>query len=258
MLGGTAGGAAGTDAVPGGDRDQGVHQPGRPRPRAGPAPAAGRGRRGIPGLPPSGVRDRAVPRARAGRRDGPAAVPGTGTALRSAGGRGRKHLRLPRARRGAALATSASRCWRGCGPGLPRCSPSPSTHRSRDGRDTAWASRGTRPGRAGRRGAARGVAGRPRSARSSASPWLPRYSAGCCSPCSSGAPAHARLLWTTIALAALAASLALPLAVATTSSAVAGLIVMHVTVGAVADPRHGTHGPDAMTAHQKAGTALQS
>ena len=26
-------------------------------------------------------------------------------------------------------ATSASRCWRGCGPGLPRCSPSPSTHR---------------------------------------------------------------------------------------------------------------------------------
>ena len=96
-----AGGAAGTDAVPGGDCDQGVHQPGRPRPRAGPAPAAGRGRRGIPGLPPSGVRDRAVPRARAGRRDGPAPVPGTGTALRSAGDRGRKHLRLPRARRGS-------------------------------------------------------------------------------------------------------------------------------------------------------------
>jgi hypothetical protein len=47
---------------------------------------------------------------------------------------------------------------------------------------------------------------------------------------------HARLLWTTIALAALAASLALPLAVATTSSAVAGLVVMHVTVGAVVIP----------------------
>ena len=47
---------------------------------------------------------------------------------------------------------------------------------------------------------------------------------------------HARLLWTTIALAALAASLALPLAVATTSSAVAGLIVMHVTVGAAVIP----------------------
>jgi hypothetical protein len=47
---------------------------------------------------------------------------------------------------------------------------------------------------------------------------------------------HARLLWTTIALAALAASLALPLAAATTSSAVAGLIVMHVTVGAVVIP----------------------
>jgi Family of unknown function (DUF6069) len=47
---------------------------------------------------------------------------------------------------------------------------------------------------------------------------------------------HARLLWTTIALAALAASLALPLAVATTTSAVAGLIVMHMTVGAVVIP----------------------
>jgi hypothetical protein len=48
--------------------------------------------------------------------------------------------------------------------------------------------------------------------------------------------AHARLLWTTIALAAVAASLALPLAVATTTSAVAGLIVMHVTVGAAVIP----------------------
>ena len=47
---------------------------------------------------------------------------------------------------------------------------------------------------------------------------------------------HARLLWTTIALAALAASLALPLAVATTTSAVAGLVMMHVTVGAAVIP----------------------
>jgi Family of unknown function (DUF6069) len=47
---------------------------------------------------------------------------------------------------------------------------------------------------------------------------------------------HARLLWITITLAALAASLALPLAAATTTSAVAGLIVMHVTVGAVVIP----------------------
>ncbi len=46
---------------------------------------------------------------------------------------------------------------------------------------------------------------------------------------------RARLLWTTIALAALAASLALPLA-ATTTSAVTGLIVMHLTVGAVVIP----------------------
>jgi hypothetical protein len=47
---------------------------------------------------------------------------------------------------------------------------------------------------------------------------------------------RARILWTTVALAALAASLALPLATATTSSAVAGLIVMHLTVGAVVIP----------------------
>ena len=47
---------------------------------------------------------------------------------------------------------------------------------------------------------------------------------------------HARLLWTAIALAALAASLALPLAFATTASAVAGLIVMHLTVAAAVIP----------------------
>jgi Family of unknown function (DUF6069) len=47
---------------------------------------------------------------------------------------------------------------------------------------------------------------------------------------------HARLPWATIALAALAASLALPLAAATTTSAVTGLIVMHLTVGAVVIP----------------------
>jgi hypothetical protein len=47
---------------------------------------------------------------------------------------------------------------------------------------------------------------------------------------------HARLLWTTISLVALAVSLALPLAAATTSSAVTGLIVMHLTVGAAVIP----------------------
>jgi F0F1-type ATP synthase assembly protein I len=47
---------------------------------------------------------------------------------------------------------------------------------------------------------------------------------------------HARLLWTTTALAALAASLVLPLAAATSTSAVAGLIAMHLTVGAVVIP----------------------
>jgi hypothetical protein len=47
---------------------------------------------------------------------------------------------------------------------------------------------------------------------------------------------RARSLWITVALAALAASLALPLAFASTTSAVAGLIVMHLTVGAVVIP----------------------
>ena len=47
---------------------------------------------------------------------------------------------------------------------------------------------------------------------------------------------HARAVWTSIALAALAASLTLPLAAATTTSAVTGLIVMHLTVGAVVIP----------------------
>jgi hypothetical protein len=47
---------------------------------------------------------------------------------------------------------------------------------------------------------------------------------------------HARPLWTTTALAALAASLALPLAAATTTSAIAGLIVLHLTVGAAVIP----------------------
>jgi Family of unknown function (DUF6069) len=47
---------------------------------------------------------------------------------------------------------------------------------------------------------------------------------------------HARLLWTTIAVATVAASLGLPLAAATTTSAVAGLIAMHVAVGATVIP----------------------
>jgi len=47
---------------------------------------------------------------------------------------------------------------------------------------------------------------------------------------------QARVRWTTIALVALAASLALPLAFATTSSAVIGLIVLHLSVGAAVIP----------------------
>ncbi len=47
---------------------------------------------------------------------------------------------------------------------------------------------------------------------------------------------HARPLWTTIALTALAASLALPLATATTTAAAAGLAIMHLTVGTAVIP----------------------
>jgi predicted permease len=51
---------------------------------------------------------------------------------------------------------------------------------------------------------------------------------------------HARALWTSMALVGLAASLALPLAAATTAatttSAVVGLVVMHLTIGAVVIP----------------------
>jgi predicted permease len=47
---------------------------------------------------------------------------------------------------------------------------------------------------------------------------------------------RARSLWTIIALAALVSSLALPLAAATTASAAAGLVVMHLTVAAAVIP----------------------
>jgi hypothetical protein len=47
---------------------------------------------------------------------------------------------------------------------------------------------------------------------------------------------HPRRLWTTIALVALAASLTLPLAAATTTPALAGLVAMHLTVGAAVIP----------------------
>ena len=47
---------------------------------------------------------------------------------------------------------------------------------------------------------------------------------------------HARTLWTSLALAGLAASVALPLTVATTASAVIGLVMMHLTIGAAVIP----------------------
>lgn len=52
--------------------------------------------------------------------------------------------------------------------------------------------------------------------------------------------AHTRILWTSLALAGLAASVALPLAAATTpattTSAIVGLIVMHLIIGAAVIP----------------------
>ena len=52
--------------------------------------------------------------------------------------------------------------------------------------------------------------------------------------------AYARTLWTSLALAGLAASVALPLTVATTAAttpaAVVGLVVLHLTIGAAAIP----------------------
>ena len=51
---------------------------------------------------------------------------------------------------------------------------------------------------------------------------------------------HARTLWTSLALAGLAASVALPLTIATTAattaSAIAGLVVLHLTIGAAVIP----------------------
>jgi hypothetical protein len=51
---------------------------------------------------------------------------------------------------------------------------------------------------------------------------------------------YPRTLWTSLALAGLAASVALPLTVATTAattaSAIAGLVVMHLTIGAAVIP----------------------
>lgn len=47
---------------------------------------------------------------------------------------------------------------------------------------------------------------------------------------------RARLIWTSSALVALAVSLTLPLVAATTTAAAAGLIMMHLTVGAAVIP----------------------
>jgi predicted permease len=47
---------------------------------------------------------------------------------------------------------------------------------------------------------------------------------------------RARVLWSTIAVATLAVSLALPLAAATSTAAVVGLVVMHLAVGGAVIP----------------------
>ncbi len=172
-----AGDPAGADAVPGGDRNQGVHRPGRPRRRADPAAAARRGRRGASGLPAGGLRGRAVPHARAGRRDWPVPLPGAGPPVRTRGGRGR-HLRLPRARRGplpgpgrpgagaaAALAGAAAR----------RLRQLPDRRRARYEMGQLAV---CNPGTLADRGAARGVARRGRLRRGGPPPHRPRGGAG--------------------------------------------------------------------------------
>lgn len=53
---------------------------------------------------------------------------------------------------------------------------------------------------------------------------------------------RARATWTSAALVALVASLALPLSAATTAAATAGLIVMHLAVAAIVIPSMGRSG----------------
>ena len=172
-----AGRAAGADAVPGGDRNQGVHRPGRCRPRAGQAAAARRGRRGASGLPPGGVRGRAVPHARAGRLNVPAPLLRAGPPVRSGGGRGR-HLRLPRARRGPLPGPGRP----GAGAAAALACAAARRHRQLPDRRRARYRMGQLavhdPGTLADRGAARGVAGRgrlrhgsPRPHRAAARRW---------------------------------------------------------------------------------------
>ena len=172
-----AGRAARADAVPGGDRNQGVHRPGRPRPRAGQAAAARRGRRGASGLPPGGVRGRAVPHARAGRLNMPAPLSRAGTPVRSRGGRGR-HLRLSRARRGALPGPGRP------GPGAAAALACAAARRHRQLPDRRRARYRVGqlavhdPGTLADRGAARGVAGRGRLRHGSRPPHWARRGAG--------------------------------------------------------------------------------
>ncbi len=125
----------------------------------------------------SGLRGRAVPRARAGRRDRPAPLPGAGAPVRPGGGRGR-HLRLPRARRGplpgpgrpgpgaaAALARAAARRLRQL--------PDRRRARYRMGQLAVCD-----PVTLADLGAARGLAGRGRLRRGSAPPHRARGGAG--------------------------------------------------------------------------------
>ena len=147
--GGGAGGAARADAVPGGDRHRGVHRPGQCRPRVSPAAAACRGSRGASRLPlvASGTAPYSTPglaavtdlpryRELARRYGGLVADSGTCGC----------HVHV-----GGPPGISASRCWRGCGRGLRRCWPSPSTHRSRVAATRPGQAGGTRCGHAGPR-----------------------------------------------------------------------------------------------------------
>ena len=137
--------------------------------RADPAAAAGRGRRGAAGLPPGGLRGRAVPHARAGRRDRPAPLPGAGAPVRPGGGRGR-HLRLPRARRGPLPGGGRP----GAGAAAALAGAAARRHRQLPDRRRARYRMGQLavcdPGTLADRDPARGVAGRGRLRRGSAPP----------------------------------------------------------------------------------------
>ena len=92
----------------------------------------------------------AVPHARAGRLNVPAPLPGAGTPVCSVPWWPMPAPAPATCTSGSPPGTWASRSWRGCGPGLRRCSPSPPTPRSPTGTIPDGPAGGTRSSHAGR------------------------------------------------------------------------------------------------------------